>query len=83
MRITVRTAGLLGKHLPRGSQENRAEIEVGEGATAADVMTQLGVPLEGSYLISLNGTAIPKAARETATLHEDDTLAIMPPLKGG
>ena len=83
MRITVRTAGLLGKHLPPGSENNRAEIEIGEGATAADVMTELGVPVDGSYLVSLNGQAVPKAARETATLHENDTLAIMPPLKGG
>ena len=83
MRITLRATGPMGKYLPAGANGNTAELEVEEGATPADVMVQLGVPLEGSYLVSLNGTAVPKAARETATLHENDTLAIMPPLRGG
>ena len=83
MRITVKTAGLLGKYLPDGAEGNQAPLEVPDGATPVQVMERLGVPLERSYLISLNGSAVPKAARETTTLSEGDTLAIMPPLKGG
>ena len=83
MKITVRTAGLLGKHLPPGSDKNQAELEIDEGATAIDVMTRLGFPLDQSYLVSLNGTALPKAERGVRTLAENDNLAIMPPLKGG
>lgn len=83
MKITVRTAGLLGKYLPPGSDKNHAELEIDEGATAIDVMTRLGFPLEQSYLVSLNGTALPKAERGVRTLAENDNLAIMPPLKGG
>lgn len=83
MKITVRTGGLLGKYLPAGSDNNRAEIEVPDDATPQQVMAQLGVPLDGSYLISLNGSAVPKAQRSEMRLTENDTLAIMPPLRGG
>ena len=38
MRITVKTGGLLGEHLPEGSSGNQAEIEVEEGCGPLDVM---------------------------------------------
>ncbi len=82
MKITVKTAGNLGKYLPAGSTGNLAKLEVAEGATPADVMSQLGLP-EGSYLVVLNGSSVPKAERARLQLADNDNLAIMPPLKGG
>ena len=82
MKILVRTAGLIGRYLPAGSQGNRASIEVADGATVANVMERLGLP-EGSYLVTLNGTAVPSAQRAQLTLNDGDNLALMPPLKGG
>jgi len=82
MRISVRTAGLLGERLPKGSEPNRAEIEAADGATPAAVMKQLGFP-EGAYLVSVNGKAVPIAERKALKLKAGDDLAIMPPLKGG
>lgn len=83
MKITVKTAGNLGKYLPPGASGNLAELEVAEGATPLDVIRQLGMPPDGSYLVILNGTGVPKAERESRSLAADDTLAIMPPLRGG
>ena len=82
MKIIVKTAGNLGKYLPAGSTGNLAKLEVAEGATPADVMSQLGLP-EGSYLVVLNGSSVPKAERASLQLADNDNLAIMPPLKGG
>lgn len=82
MKITVKTAGNLGKYLPAGSSGNLARLEVADGATPADVMSQLGLP-EGSYLVILNGSSVPKAERASLELADNDNLAIMPPLKGG
>ena len=82
MRILVRTAGLLGKYLPPGPVRNRAEIDVPRGSTISDLMTRLGLP-EASYLVTLNGMAVPAAERGTRELSQDDNLALMPPLKGG
>jgi len=82
MKILVRTAGLLGKHLPAGSEKNRAELEIPEGSTPKSVMDNLGFP-EGSYLVTLNGKAVPTAQRTEVVLQDGDNLALMPPLKGG
>ena len=83
MKITVKTAGLLGKYLPAGSARNRAELEVSDRVTPADVMRQLGMPLDGNYLVALNGEVVPRDERTTRTLSENDHLSVMPPLKGG
>ncbi len=83
MKITIKTAGLLGKYLPPGSAGNDAELEVAEGATPRDVIAQLGMPLDASYLVILNGESVPTAERRVRTLADNDRLAIMPPLKGG
>ena len=83
MQINLRTGGVLGQYLPAGSEKNRASLEVEAGTTARDVMERLGFPAERTYLVILNGTALPKAERESRPLAEDDELAILPPLKGG
>ncbi len=83
MRITVKTAGLLGRYLPPGSGGDSAELEVDAGTTALDVMKRLRLPLERTYLVVLNGTALPKRERGRRPLEADDVLAIMPPLRGG
>lgn len=83
MRITVRTSGLLRKYLPPGSNGNLAQLDVAEGATPSHVMQRLGFPEERRYLVVVNGTAVPKAERESRPLAENDELAILPPIKGG
>ncbi len=83
MRISLKTAGLLGRYLPPGSAGNVADLDVPQGATPIDVIKQLGMPLDGRYLIVLNGTSIPQSERSRRTLMESDCLIIMPPLKGG
>ena len=83
MRITVKTGGLLGEHLPEGSSGNRAELDVAEGSGPLDVMRLLGMPEDEPYLIILNETVVPTAERPTTRLCENDELGIFPPLKGG
>ncbi len=83
MNIRVRTAGLLGKYLPPGSAGNAADIDVVDGATPTDVIAQLGMPTDASYLVTLNGESLPRAERAHRALAANDDLAIMPPLKGG
>jgi sulfur carrier protein ThiS len=83
MRITVKSGGILVQHLPAERDGNTAVLEVAEGASPLDVIAQLGLPLEDSYLVILNGENLPKSQRAECSLAEDDFLAIMPPLKGG
>lgn len=83
MKITVKTAGTLGRFLPPGSAGNLADIEVSDDATPVDVIRQLGMPEDGAYLVILNGATVPKTERAARRLSEHDKLSIMPPLKGG
>ncbi|MBM3584576.1 MAG: MoaD/ThiS family protein [Alphaproteobacteria bacterium] len=83
MRITFKTAGILQKYLPAGAKGLSAPLDVADGATAVDVMSQLGLPMADRYLVALNGTVLATAERPNRRLAEGDELAIMPPLKGG
>jgi len=83
MNIKIKTGGLLGKYLPAGGNRNRAELEVPEGATPRDVIKLLNMPPTGTYLVIVNGDAVPPSEQASLSLVENDTLAIMPPLKGG
>jgi thiamine biosynthesis protein ThiS len=83
VKITVKTSGLLGQYLPAGSAGNQAEVEVAEDITPQGVIEKLGMPSDGSYLVIRNGETVPKAERATLRLQTGDTLAIVPPLKGG
>lgn len=83
MRITVKTGGLLGQHLPEGSAGNQAELEIDEGFGPLDVMRLLKMPEDAPYLIILNDAVVPTAERPDTKLSEHDVLGIFPPLKGG
>jgi sulfur carrier protein ThiS len=83
MRITVKATGRLVRFLPAGATGMTAQLEVSESATPSDVIRQLGMPEDGSYLVVLNGASLPSAERASRPLAENDNLAIMPPLKGG
>ncbi len=82
MNIRLRVSGAYAKFLPGGGADNRAEVEVGDDATPQLVMSKLGFP-DGAYLISVNGTAVPKGERATQVLEDGDELAILVPLRGG
>lgn len=83
MKIDIKTGGLLGEYLPAGSGRNRGQVDVEAGATIDGVMRQLGFPEDETYLTSLNGEIVTKAARSQTALNDGDRVAIMPPLKGG
>jgi len=83
MKITLRTASTLTRFLPADAEGERARLDVPDGATAADVMAQLGFPLDQPYLVTLNGASLPRAEHATRPLAEGDDLAVLPPLRGG
>ena len=82
MQIKVKTGGQIRHYLPDGSGTS-CELDVDDGATALTVMAQLGLPMEDSYLVMLNGTVLPIAQRGETALAEADELGLFPPLKGG
>lgn len=83
MKITLKTAGILNKYLPEGTQGNTAELDVNAGVTPLDVVAQIGAPTDMRCLIVVNGKAIPPSQHGTHVLSEGDAMSFMPPLKGG
>ncbi|MBI1383286.1 MAG: thiamine biosynthesis protein ThiS [Rhizobiales bacterium] len=78
--LKVRVADVYAQYL--GGREE-AEIEVVEGATAIDLLEQLGMANSQGYLVLRNGAVQPKAKRGTDALAAGDEIAILMPLKGG
>lgn len=83
MKATLKLYALLGKYLPAGAHKNEVEIDIEEGTTVGDVLRIHGVPDEMCHLVLINGSFVPPGARDTATLHDGDALAVWPPVAGG
>jgi molybdopterin converting factor small subunit len=79
MKIAVALYATLSRYLPPGSEQRKAVIEARDGATAREIMLQLGIPQEYPHILQVNG----KHANPDTALTEGDTLAILPPLAGG
>jgi molybdopterin converting factor small subunit len=83
MKLTIKLFALLGQYLPAGANDNTAEIEVADGATASDVIRRLNLPQEYCHLVLINGLYLTPGERDTRPLHPGDALAIWPPVAGG
>lgn len=83
LKISIKTAGILGKYLPPGSARNSAEIEIDESATPDDVIKSLAMPADGNYLVLINGEIVSPSERPGRVLQDNDQLSIMPALRGG
>ena len=79
MKIKVRLFSFLCKWV--GKDENRYffNMEIGEGATCADLLTALHIPQNIPKVIFVNG----KVKDEKVLLHEGDEVSILPPVEGG
>ncbi|MCH8238509.1 MAG: MoaD/ThiS family protein [Proteobacteria bacterium] len=83
MNITLKLFASLGTFLPPGAARNAIELDVKNGATIGDVLTQHCVPREICHLILVNGIFAPPAIADSKQLIEGDTLAVWPPVAGG
>ena len=79
MKIEVALYATLSQYLPPGAQNRKAVIEVRDGATVREVMTQLRIPQELPNILLVNG----RQASEDAALKDGEALSIFPPLAGG
>jgi len=82
MKILVKATGILEEYLPPNSS-NPIELNMNDGVTPMDVVRRLRMPDNDRYLIAVNGDLVPHDAQEEFMLADNDSIAIMPPLKGG
>ena len=83
MQITLKTGGLLTRHLPEGTEGRSAEVDVPDGSSVVDALDALGIERDGRFLLSVNSKAVRPDDRAAYMLNEGDTLSLLPPLKGG
>lgn len=84
MRITFKLYASLTSYLPPERQAgNAVEIDVGHGASVAEVIAPFNLPLKQVHLVLINGHYVPPEQRTSRALAEGDVLAIWPPIAGG
>ena len=79
MQVEIALYATLSKYLPPGAEQWKAVIAARDGATAREIMLQLGIPQEYPNVLLVNG----KQANSDTVLKDSETLAIFPPLAGG
>ena len=83
MRIIFKCSGLAIEGLPPGADSMGAEIDVVDGATAGEVLAELGLSDAGDCLVVLDDQVILPSEVATRPLNEGGRLVILPPLRGG
>lgn len=84
MRITFKLYASLTEFLPPDRRNgNLMELEVGPGASVAEIIEPFNLPMKMVHLVLINGHFVPPEERGSRTLAEGDVLAIWPPIAGG
>lgn len=83
MKIVLKLFASLGPYLPVGSKANMTEVDVEEGSTPEDVLSQFDVPAEKVHLVMVNGVYVYPSERNSLALTSGDALAVWPPVAGG
>jgi sulfur carrier protein ThiS len=78
MRLKLSAAGNIGRLLPRSSH-----ADVADGITIARLLTQLRLPTDRGYLVSVNNQMVSTADYADRVLKADDEVMLLPTLKGG
>ena len=71
--------GAMREHLPEGTRDNRADLEVRDDATVGDVVDALGAPRALAFAVLVDGTQ----ASLDAQVSEGSEVTLMPPFAGG
>jgi len=72
------------KYLPDNATDGKATVSMAEGATLADLLNRIGLPLAEPKIIILNGVS-QGTTDDTygRPLQNGDTVSIFPPVGGG
>lgn len=78
MNIDVRLIGRLEEY-----RETDDPLVLVEGASVADALCAIGIPMDELGMVSVNDESIPKQNRSTKVLSDGDRMAVMALIKGG
>ena len=83
MNIRVKLYASLGAYLPDGAVRNEVEYTAAEGASIAQVLSDLSVPGEMCHLVMIDGIYVAPGERDSYLLKDGHHLAVWPPVAGG
>ncbi|MFQ5419201.1 MAG: MoaD/ThiS family protein [Anaerolineae bacterium] len=79
MKIQVKLLATYREYLPTGITGNTHNTKTEKGATAVSVLTQYGVPTDGSSVVLVNG----RTPNPDQRLQEGDVVCAFPAIAGG
>jgi molybdopterin converting factor small subunit len=79
VKVGVVCFGALREHLPASALDNRAEVELDNGARVTDLVRVLGTPPRAVYALLVDG----ERATLDSDLHDGAEVTLMPPFTGG
>lgn len=79
MRVEVNLYATLARYVPDSARQGHRTMELREGTTVGELMSQLRIPAEDAKLIFLDGIH----ADADAELKEGSRVGIFPPVGGG
>lgn len=79
MQVEVRLYGVLRKYLPNTRPGEGYKVDLPEGATVADLMSALGMPVDDVNQAFVNGQTVDLAH----VLADGDNVRVFSPLGGG
>lgn len=79
MLVRAKLFATLARHLPGTRPGATVEVDLPEGATVADLLAKLHVPLEEARMFFVNG----RVRAADSVLQPGDEVAVFPPIGGG
>ena len=83
MEISVTLFGGLRHFLPAGSSFNKCQVSIDEGASLAELLGRLPLPSDKPYMVLLNDERVLDKDYGSITIKADDSVVLLPPIKGG
>jgi len=83
MKVRVKLISMDGSP-PKGFDDfGEADFSLAESATVTDLLNQIAIGREETYMILVNGETSPPSGRDGQLLSDGDDVAIFPPMQGG
>ena len=83
MDISVTLFGGLRHFLPAGSSFNKCKLELDEGSRLEALLKLLPIPTAKPYIVIINDEKVAREDYADITIHTDDEVVLLPPIKGG
>ena len=83
MKVRVKLISMDGLS-PKGFDDfGEANLNLSDSATVIDLLNQIAIGHEETYMVLVNGETSPPSGRGQQKLSDGDEVAIFPPMQGG